>query len=447
MSEKSPQSYPLLQQQPRESVIERAEMAPRPREVVSDTEGRITKAIVSTPIGLFSGDSDFSFSGRGTEMSESALLELFFLRQIREQIDGSTPVEVVISDKSSIEKDLSESLEGSGLFNFVPNNFQSVQKRWIRDYLLVAGQSTHLIIPAGMERVLGKVQDVERFAKVLCKSDGRFRTTESSPFFMDGGNVKSVDGTLFVGPKIIHFNLEQAGKKPTEQNIAEMLKRMSDWFSQPVEMLGPLQKDAPRFYYQPILHLDLCVTPLGRKKVAVGDVKLAVNALAKYRDSFKKEFEKELQGTLTHMRQSLGVDNEFRGLASKIRMHSDMIDALFDEDYLASEIAEKQAYLDAIAVQMREGGYEVVRIPLVPGSSNDVLVTYNNGLVEQEPGGAYRMYMPRYSSDGNGPMTQLDNASFAAITNSGVNVKQVRSGFENTVYGGSLNCRIITQRS
>jgi hypothetical protein len=193
---------------------------------------------------------------------------------------------------------------------------------------------------------------------------------------------------------------------------------------------------------QPIGHIDMILTPLGGKKIAVADSRWGAGIIAQELNDrpgtitrFERRCEKEFFGRA-------GIEDvPLNGGGS---LNRPTIEGRTPAAVLFSEKVAIE--LDKIAEQLVAAGYDVVRIPaLIPDQTNYVdqnghaapqypFLTYNNVLLEQMDGQRAVVYLPQYG------LSPMDVAAISCWENLGYEVRPV-SGFAiSSMYGGSLRC-------
>ncbi|MHC4251272.1 MAG: hypothetical protein ACYS9X_19305 [Planctomycetota bacterium] len=101
--------------------------------------------------------------------------------------------------------------------------------------------------------------------------------------------------------------------------------------------------------------------------------------------------------------------------------------------------AETQLRFDAVAARCREAGYEVARVPVVPGKDGRTYVTYTNVILDERDG-ARVCYMPVYRH-----APPLNNAAERQWRSLGYDVRRVDCTRAYTNFG-SLRCLVNVLR-
>ena len=210
----------------------------------------------------------------------------------------------------------------------------------------------------------------------LLASDGV--ELRSLPFRFDGGDLICSDERIFMAANCLARNqpYDQRGR-------AALIRTMAQTFGKPITLLGHTPAEVPPH------HIGMYLTPLGDGKVMVGDPDLGLRL---YRESGAGEV-----------------------------------------DQFPADDATLQPFRHVIHL-LEEGGFDVVRVPLVVTSEPQVYMTYNNGIAESRDG-EKSFYMPVYG------IPALDDAAAACYERCGYIVKRVRvaSLYRHT---GSLRCLV-----
>jgi hypothetical protein len=266
-------------------------------------------------------------------------------------------------------------------------------------------------------------------AGVLAR-DTRYHTKRSGLSF-DGGNIVSDREHVFIGANTIRRNAIDL-----DVTEAEIVVRFEQELGRAVLVIGP----AP----QPIAHIDMMLTPLGDRRVAVADpaagARIAEDALAHDPDSvtaFETWCERHFFGAPS-VRQLAGVNGPLTPPAIQGRTGS-MIEA-------SRGISP---VLDGIARALTAEGYRVERVPFLFGGPEEVpasddeermragypMLTYNNVLVETDTAGP-RVYLPRYG------WPAMDRAAADAWERLGFAPRPIDGLTISAMYGGALRCAV-----
>jgi N-dimethylarginine dimethylaminohydrolase len=227
----------------------------------------------------------------------------------------------------------------------------------------------------------------------LLWSTGLVPRVSVTAFHLEGGNVVSNRRHVFVGGNVIAENKHRFS---SEGHAIEELQRI--FHREPLLLKG----DAGQI---PWCHTDMYITPLSERRVLVASPAAGLGALGER--SFR-----------------LTTDEEDE-------------DPWQCDDTSPGSTAQK--CFDAVAEEIRDRGYEVVRMPALVNVDEDWMVTYNNVLLE-EYGDRRVVYMPVYG------IPQLDDLAETLYTELGYEVRRidVSSIFH---LGGAVRCLVnVTQR-
>ncbi|MHC5112185.1 MAG: agmatine deiminase family protein [Planctomycetota bacterium] len=164
---------------------------------------------------------------------------------------------------------------------------------------------------------------------------------------LEGGNLVASDHHAFVGSNVLRDNGDLA-----ESDLRAALQDMT---GKKVVLVGDHYGDVPTE------HLDMYVTPLGPKLVAVGSVQMTGQV-------FQRRPESDAIGQ--------GEDGWESHDWEDFERFEDMLD----------EVAEQIALL----------GYEIVRLPILIDPAQDWIITYNNVVQDVRENGRH-IYVPKYN--------------------------------------------------
>ena len=313
---------------------------------------------------------------------------------------------------------------------------------WTQDPFLVLtgpGEEITLLTSKEFERA-----DDRMMADAIGRHGG-FRVRPSGLFF-EGGNIVSDRDHVLIGANTIRRNaLELDVAEP------EVVLRFEEELGRGVLVVGP--------FPQPIAHIDMMVTPLGGRRVALADAaagaRIAEQALREAPKSvaaFEGWCEDNFFGDPS-IREVAGVDGaitapEVRGRTAAMIEKSRAIAPL----------------LDKVASSLESHGYRVERIPLLFGGPDDdaeegesedradkgrgdehrmraayPMLTYNNVLLEEEAGGSH-VYLPRYG------WPAMDTAAQEAWQALGFATHPIDGLTISAMYGGALRCAVKVLR-
>ncbi len=211
-------------------------------------------------------------------------------------------------------------------------------------------------------------------------------TAQRSDLYFDGGDFAADSETVFMHPNVVLLNVQQ-----TVATRAELSDRLAMLFGHRVVL----------FEKAPDHHVAMYMMLVGRRTVLVGDPRQA--------------------------ERLLDESKEGRAVAAYLPQGPD-----FTEPTLAC--------FDAVAKQCQELGYEVVRIPLVPGRDGRTYITYVNAILDQRDGRRI-VYMPTY-----GLADSLNGAAAKVWTELGYEVHPVDCT-ECARHFGTLHCLVnVLQR-
>ena len=261
---------------------------------------------------------------------------------------------------------------------------------------------------------------------------------DQSGLHFEGGNIVADGSHVFVGANTIRYNALLQGK--ADQEIARQLERE---FGRPLMVVGPLP--------QPVAHIDMMLTPLGDKVLALADpawgARLAAQELAET-PARVEDFE-----TLC-MTEFFGhpTIRELHDLEGNVIRPPEVIGRTVAAIEDSKAIAPA---LDRLAQEFEKQGYTVHRMPFLftaplegtgeddtPDGESDrpaqykpeyPCLTYNNVLLEEE-GGKKTVFLPQYGWE------KFDTAGRKTWAKMGYHVQPVPGFVVSSMYGGSLRC-------
>ncbi len=313
--------------------------------------------------------------------------------------------------------------DGGSRVSFVELPSETGISIWPQDPFVVVSnqQETRLITPCTFEReddrimpiALGKALDIEVI---------------SSDLYFEGGNIVTGEDAVFIGVDTIAMNAQLH-----QEERAEIKSRFEKLLGRPVVVVGQAE--------QTINHIDLIVTPLSGNRVAIADSRLGANLARQSMQNAPEEvsgFEKQCEN-MFFGREDI---TELSDLSGDSILRPVIVGQTANAIRSSLAVADE---LDAIANQLSQAGYSVVRIPaLVPDLSlhlneagkekpNYPFVTYNNVLVENKNGRPV-VYLPQYG------FPVLDAAGAQGWKRLGFDVKRIAGFSTSAMYGGSLRC-------
>jgi N-dimethylarginine dimethylaminohydrolase len=228
-------------------------------------------------------------------------------------------------------------------------------------------------------------QGDQKVAEDLARVLGPNVLCRRSDLFFDGGDFAADGETVFVRPAVVIRNLQR-----TVATREELIENLENWLGRRVVLL----EGAPDH------HVAMYMMPVGNKTVLVGDPRMAQHLLAE-------------------SPESRAVATFFPG----------------GPDFTETAVAR----FEAVADHCRSAGYQVVRIPLVPGNDGRTFLTYVNALIEQRAGRRI-VYLPVY------PFAETLNRAAASIwANLGYEVRTVQCD-TCACHFGTLHCLVNVLR-
>ena len=294
---------------------------------------------------------------------------------------------------------------------------------WPQDpFVVVQGKSTtKLITPCSFNR-----EDDERMPKQLA-SILNLEVIHSEMHF-EGGNIVCGEESVFIGYDTIQHNAVLLDSTPRS-----IVKRFSKLFGRPVTVVGKSS--------QAIAHIDLIVTPLSGRTVAVADSRAGARLAASAIDENPggvHEFEARCEAMFFGREDVSELRDRDGNTLARPRVTGQTDEVISASLHLAPK-------LDAIARELSHAGYSVVRVPALIPCQNPAaadlqgdavgypFVSYSNVLVEMRQNQPV-VYLPQYGFD------KLDRAAVQAWDSLGFNVKTVPGFSTSSMYGGGLRC-------
>jgi len=314
--------------------------------------------------------------------------------------------------------------------NFIELPFSNSITIWPQDpFLVLKGEDkTVLLAPKDFDRA----QDNIMPGKLAERYGYELRLSE---LFFEGGNIVSDGAFVFIGENTIRRNASSSGFDEID-SVLQFQKELG----RQVLVIGP--------YPQPVAHIDMILTPLGNKKLAIADsfegARLAEEELEESPavvHNFERSCQKQFFGHPL-IKTVLGGDGEEKSAPDLSGKTVEMI----EKSKLIAPI------LDGIADSMRNFGYEIVRIPFLfggPESRGDTddseivasypMLSYNNVLLEDLEDGKMA-YIPKYGWD------KIDGAAKTAWENAGYKTQAIDGLTVSAMYGGALRCSVKVLR-
>ncbi len=303
---------------------------------------------------------------------------------------------------------------------------------WPQDPFVVLQnqERTRLIVPNSFDReddqimsqVLGEALDIE-----VIRSELNF----------EGGNLVSDSDAVFTGMNTIQTNA--ARLQETSDQIRQRFERT---FGRPLIVVG---ENRPS-----VTHLDLIVTPLGNKQVAIADSRQGAELAETLMQTSAAEislFEKQCESFFFGHEQI----QQLRDLEGNVISRPELFQQTPKTIQASRQLADE---LDALAQDFIDLGYEVFRVPaLIPDLEPQLsasgqekpgypFLTYNNVLLEERAGKDV-VYLPQYG------FPTLDAAAVKCWTELGYEVKPIEGFATSSMYGGSLRCctKVLSRRT
>jgi uncharacterized protein YebE (UPF0316 family) len=224
------------------------------------------------------------------------------------------------------------------------------------------------------------------FVSYLFEQRGLWPLGEDTFVHLEGGNVVANGRHVFVGANVIEENEALGSDASTvERELLRILGRAYVLVGDPDQQT-------------PWCHIDMYLTPVDDQTVLVA---------------------------------STGVANML--LASETGVLDDIVTTGNDAD--SPDYASGQSWqFDAVAGQLSEYGYHVIRLPAVADPNEDWMVTYNNVLMEQRDGQRI-VYMPVYD------LPVLDRVAEAVYRGLGFDVRTIDVS-KIFRHGGAVRCLV-----
>lgn len=358
---------------------------------------------------------------------QSALRNAGLISNIVNGLPASARVYIVVNDRDAFTV---ASNPWPGRIQFIELPFSNPITIWTQDPFLVlhqtaAPQRITLLTSKEFERA-GDALMAEEIAEVA-----GYELKQSALYF-EGGNIVSDSDFVFVGANTIRYNA-----LALQKSEIDVVLDFQQELGRPVLVIGP--------FPQPVAHIDMMLTPLGGRRVAVADtsaaIRIAEQALQNDPDSVA-EFEQFCEANFfghPSIKTLLGSEGQ-KISAPRVRGKTrDMIK-------LSRDIAP---VLDGIANSLEEHGYRVERIPFLfggpesrnaPGEETGMqatypMLTYNNVLLEVDAG-RRRVYLPRYG------WPAMDEAAVNVWQGLGFEPRSIDGLTISAMYGGALRCSV-----
>jgi hypothetical protein len=255
---------------------------------------------------------------------------------------------------------------------------------WSRDRWLALRDPNHITLLRPWMEMMREGwpdrQGDERVADDLARDDPNRIQAERSVLYFDGGDFACDRSTVFVTPSVLEHNI---GVSVEDANALKQ------------HLINRLGRNVVLLENAPPHHAGMFMMTIGDNRVFVGDPSAAWE--------------------------------------------------LFPDNHAMPVVPDRsdptQAAFDAVARQCDEAGYEVIRMPIVPGEDGRTYLTWLNVIIDDRPDGPV-VYMPVF--DG---VSVLNDRAAAIWREAGYTVRRVNC---TTVYPlfGSLRCLVnVVDRS
>ena len=315
-----------------------------------------------------------------------------------------------------------------GRVRFLDLPFRSPITIWTQDpFLVLAGPGDEITLLTSKAFDRG---DDRLMADAIGRAAG-YRV-EPSGLFFEGGNIVSDGEHILIGANTIRHNASEL-----DVADAEVVLRFEQELGRRVLVIGPVP--------QPIAHIDMAITPLGGRRIAVADAAagaaIAERALKENPASvtaFERWCEEHFFGDPA-IRELTGI----RGPLTAPQVTGRTAE-------MVAKSKEVAPLLDGVAASLERHGYRVVRVPFLfggpetdRGADDDSdrmraaypMLTYNNVIVDTDGSGS-RVYLPRYG------WPAMDDAAREAWRAQGFEVRTIDGLTISSMYGGALRCAV-----
>lgn len=215
--------------------------------------------------------------------------------------------------------------------------------RWVALTPSSRGQPTTLLSPRGeaAEEIWPARAGDERIGMDLAAALAGRVWARRSELFFDGGDFLADSENVFVVPRVLERNIQQ-----TAESQEQLLRMLAEAFKRRILLLDE----------SPDHHAAMFMVVAGQRRLLVGDPSLA------------------------------------RTLASANAAATEELGSLPGG---ADFTPETQHLFDSVAAQGAAAGYDIVRLPVVPGADGRTYLTYANVLIDQQ-GQERVVYLPSY---------------------------------------------------
>lgn len=374
--------------------------------LLADTEGSIETVVIGV-----------------NSARRSALRNAHLVTNIVNGLPPSTRISILTNDRAAFDITRNASPERVSFIELPADNPLTI---WTQDPFLVMQSNAQNSVPTLLASKTFERAGDSAMAEHIAAYKGYQLQVSSLSF--EGGNVVSDDEYILVGANTIRRNAIELAL--TED---EVVARFQEELGRPVLVVGP--------FPQPVGHIDMMITPLGKGRIAVADAKagirIAEDALANSPESVA-DFERYCEGQFFG-HPSIGVvpgkDGQMISAPAVLGKTLEMIE-------LSRSIA---LVLDGIAASFERYGYRVERVPFLfggPGSIKEEpekdasiaaypMLTYNNVLITDDA-----VYLPRYG------WPAMDEAAANAWAAVGFTPHPIDGLSISAMYGGALRCSV-----
>ncbi len=344
--------------------------------ILSDNQGKIQHIVFQIP----QSKNNYFWS-----------VSLSYFRSILEELDSNVEITIITESQSYFER-LPEIIKDK--WN-IHNTIRTLLIPESEEKLSPWGQDGYVIVKNKDKGITLIVPASERYSAVSRALSETYphMTSIVSDLDFDGGNIVSNDRNVFIGYSLIEENSR------LELDEQEIIQKLEEMFGKNVVIIGDKNHRAP------FDHIDMYLTPIGKKTLLLGDSRLAVDLLLKTGDP------SILDSPIFRKQIELNLSEDISGALEK-----------------AKDKLENQ-------------GFRVIRIPYFGVIySTQILhgrfahfITYNNVLIE-EKGKEKVVYLPIYGIE------SLDKKAIEIYESLGFRVKEVEIGMGITKFGGSIRC-------
>jgi N-dimethylarginine dimethylaminohydrolase len=371
--------------------------------IIPDTEGMIRHILIQAPGLLMMTDG--SWWSHSFDMYKSLFIHL----------NPDVKITVIASNPEQanwLEHTICEVWEVTNPLDVIPysDTGGGYSYGWSRDGRLILQYLDGTIAVIQPERTIRG--DSSSISDILCMNYPDLVTdVQTTRLYFEGGDIV-VDGEhVFLGYNTVEYNMGSLGLSENE-----VVALFQDMLGKEVVVIGS------RDIRPPYGHVDMYLTPVGDNTVLLGDPSLCSYIIQGWTEEERREHLFDIAG---------------RMFEYFITVNFNMFDILLNYN-LSSEIS---GGLDWIEVQLKEMGFNVVRVPLLIPPSRGLgdlqtipFITYNNVLLENHEGGKI-VYMPVY---GIGPFDELARQVYEG---QGFAVRGIDGALPLSASGGVVRCQ------